>query len=102
MHRDLVAKLVLPSSRRSCGRRRSRSKEAKKAWPFPPHARPAFDESDPGELLMSTVAFGTAETLPRDPTCLRRDGVSGCVGDCTREEPRDSGCTVTESGPRYF
>lgn len=83
MHRDLVAKLVLPSSRRSCGR--SRSKEAKKAWPFPPHARPAFDESDPGEiLLMSTVVFGTVVTLPRDPTCLRRDGISGCVGDCTR------------------
>lgn len=82
MHRDLVAKLVLPSSCRSCGR--SRSKEAKKAWPFPLHANPAFDESDPGELLTSTVVFGTAVTLPRDPTCLRRDGVSDCVGDCTR------------------
>lgn len=42
MHR---AKRVLPSSHRSCGR--SRSQEAEKAQPFPPHERPAFGESCP-------------------------------------------------------
>lgn len=83
MHRDLVAKPVLPSSHRSCGRRRSR--EAEKTRPFPPRAyETCFCESGPGELPVSTVVFGMAVTLPGEPTCLRRDGFSGCVGDCTR------------------
>lgn len=31
-------------------------------------------------LPLSTVVFGVAVTLPREPTCPGRDGISGCVG----------------------
>lgn len=48
---------------------------------------------------MSAVVFGVAVTLPREPTCPGRDGISGYVGGRTwMRDPGTLQCARVELG----
>lgn len=81
MHRDLVAKPVLPSSHRSWGRSMCETQAGAERQRRHCHS---YATQDPllvnlaQGLPVSTVVFGVVGTLPRELTCLRRDGIR-CV-----------------------
>lgn len=82
MHRDLVASPVLspPTGPAAGASRDSRLEQGsgREGTAIPTQDLLLVNLAQ--GLPLRTAVFGVAVTLPREPTCPERDGISGCVG----------------------